>query len=96
MIWNLVLNFYEQSKDGSLRTNLTSEAKDKISKYRGLIEKALNSGDTYYGINTGFGYLSNVRIPDEKLDLLQVNLVRSHACGTGDYVEKNFTGSIIS
>ena len=36
---------YEQSKDSSLRTSLTSEAKGKISKYRGLIEKALHSGD---------------------------------------------------
>jgi histidine ammonia-lyase len=36
-----------------------------------------------YGINTGFGSLCNVRIPDSDLELLQYNLIRSHACGMG-------------
>ena len=86
---------YKQSRAGSIQTKLSEEAKKRVAKYRGLVEKALHSGDTYYGINTGFGYLSNVRIEDEKLDILQVNLVRSHACGTGDYVEKEISRALL-
>jgi histidine ammonia-lyase len=36
-----------------------------------------------YGVNTGFGKLANVRITDDRLDLLQKNLIRSHAAGVG-------------
>lgn len=39
-----------------------------------------------YGINTGFGSLCNVKISNENLSQLQENLVKSHACGTGDEV----------
>ena len=86
---------YKQSKEVGLNSSLSNEAKERISKYRSFVEKALNSGETYYGINTGFGYLSNVRIDDEKLDTLQFNLVRSHACGTGDYVEKEISKGLL-
>lgn len=37
-----------------------------------------------YGINTGFGNFANVVVPSDQLETLQVNLVRSHAAGTGD------------
>ncbi|MGL1604094.1 aromatic amino acid lyase, partial [Vibrio parahaemolyticus] len=40
-------------------------------------------GEPAYGINTGFGKLAKVQIPADKLDLLQSNLVRSHAVGVG-------------
>jgi histidine ammonia-lyase len=48
-----------------------------------LIEEILAAGHTVYGVNTGFGKLSDVRIPPEKLAELQFNLVRSHAGGVG-------------
>ena len=41
-----------------------------------------------YGVNTGFGSLCNIPIPREEMGHLQVNLLRSHACGTGDMVPK--------
>jgi histidine ammonia-lyase len=50
---------------------------------RDLIEEILAAGQTVYGVNTGFGKLSDVRIPDESLSQLQTNLVRSHAGGVG-------------
>ena len=50
---------------------------------RDLIERILAAGETVYGVNTGFGKLSDVRIPPEKLAQLQMNLVRSHAGGVG-------------
>lgn len=40
----------------------------------------------YYGINTGFGSLCNVKISDSDIEQLQTNLVLSHACGLGDEV----------
>ncbi|MBK6573064.1 MAG: histidine ammonia-lyase [Saprospiraceae bacterium] len=45
-------------------------------------------GHSIYGINTGFGSLCNTVIPEFELDQLQYNLVRSHACGTGNYISK--------
>lgn len=39
-----------------------------------------------YGVNTGFGSLCNISIPNEDIEALQQNLIRSHACGTGDEV----------
>lgn len=48
--------------------------------------KKIASGQTYYGINTGFGSLCNVRINDDELADLQKNLVTSHSCGFGDEV----------
>ena len=55
----------------------------RVSKSRKLIEQILAAGQTVYGVNTGFGKLSDVRIPPEKLAELQINLVRSHAGGVG-------------
>ncbi|MBN8091242.1 aromatic amino acid lyase, partial [Vibrio vulnificus] len=42
--------------------------------------------DPIYGINTGFGSLCNVKIDNENLSKLQENLMKSHACGTGELV----------
>ena len=51
---------------------------------RRLVEAAIASGRTIYGINTGFGKLANVRVAPDKLEQLQTNLIRSHAAGVGD------------
>jgi histidine ammonia-lyase len=48
------------------------------------VERIVASGDTVYGINTGFGLLANTRIPQERLAELQRNLILSHSCGLGD------------
>lgn len=50
---------------------------------REAVERAVAAGRTSYGITTGFGAFANRRIPAPKVLELQVNLVRSHACGTG-------------
>ncbi|MBC7661658.1 MAG: histidine ammonia-lyase [Chitinophagaceae bacterium] len=68
-----------------LDTKLSDEVIARINDFRKHVEAALASGRTIYGINTGFGYLSDVRIEADKLTQLQENLVRSHACGVGDY-----------
>jgi histidine ammonia-lyase len=58
-------------------------ALSRMIESRDLIERILAAGETVYGVNTGFGKLSDVRIPPEKLAQLQFNLVRSHAGGVG-------------
>ncbi|WP_298307935.1 histidine ammonia-lyase [Flavobacterium sp.] len=66
---------------------LSEEAKINIQKCREYLDKKMASHDKpIYGINTGFGSLCNVIISDENLSQLQENLVKSHACGTGDEV----------
>ena len=50
---------------------------------RAIVDRVVSSGETAYGINTGFGKLASVRISTEQVRQLQVNLVRSHACGVG-------------
>ena len=68
---------------------LTAKSKHRMTKSRAAVEEIIRSGDTVYGINTGFGALSSVRIEDEEIEALQENLVRSHACGVGDKMDPN-------
>ncbi len=68
------------------RVNLTENTIKSIRENRDFLEKIIAAGGTYYGINTGFGSLCNVRVQPEELSLLQENLVCSHACGMGDEV----------
>jgi histidine ammonia-lyase len=49
-----------------------------------LVDKIVAQGDAAYGINTGFGLLAQTRIPTDQLELLQQNLLLSHAAGVGD------------
>ncbi len=66
---------------------LSEEAKVNIQKCREYLDsKMASSDDPIYGINTGFGSLCNIKVEKDKLSLLQENLVKSHACGTGDEI----------
>jgi len=65
---------------------LSNPARSRVTLNRNYLDEKLKSGKTFYGINTGFGSLCNVRIRDEELAQLQENLVCSHACGMGDEV----------
>lgn len=66
---------------------LSEEAIVNIEKCRKYLDDKMQSNSTpIYGINTGFGSLCNVKISNENLSKLQENLVKSHACGTGEEV----------
>ena len=66
---------------------LSEEAIVNIEKCRKYLDDKMKSNsDPIYGINTGFGSLCNVKISNENLSKLQENLVKSHACGTGEEV----------
>lgn len=71
------------AREPGASARLDPGAREALIASRELVERAIASGQTIYGINTGFGKLANVRIAPDKLDLLQVNLIRSHAAGVG-------------
>ena len=73
-------------KDWTSSIEISKEAENRISVNRAYLDEILKSGNTYYGINTGFGSLCNVKIEPDELAQLQENLVCSHACGMGDEV----------
>ena len=62
---------------------LSDEARRRMDDARGIVERIIEESRIVYGINTGFGKLSDVHIPVSELRELQLNLVRSHACGVG-------------
>src|SRR3954466_11888589 len=64
--------------------SLSTAARERAEKSRQVVERIVAEGRTVYGVNTGFGRLSDVRIEPSELRELQLNLVRSHACGLGD------------
>ena len=69
---------------------LSEEARKKIVRCREYLDRKINmDSDPIYGVTTGFGALHNKIIPTKDLRTLQLNLVRSHACGTGEPVPKS-------
>ncbi len=66
------------------RVRLGEEAAARVRRGRALVDAHAASPGAVYGVNTGFGYLSGVRIPAADLAQLQVNLIRSHAVGIGE------------
>ena len=68
---------------------LSTVAEEKIIKCRAYLDgKMSKTEEPIYGINTGFGYLQNVKVESDQLTQLQHNLLLSHACGTGNEVPK--------
>ena len=69
--------------DGKERVGLSSGARARVEQSRRIVEKIIAENRTVYGVNTGFGKLSDVHIKQSQLRELQLNLVRSHSCGLG-------------
>lgn len=66
------------------QVSLSDEARARIDDARRVVENIVSEGRTVYGVNTGFGKLSDVCIEKSDLRQLQLNLVRSHSCGLGN------------
>ncbi len=87
------MNFEPQSKfdadelenliDQKPRLGLSGAAKTRIEKARKAVERLENFAKPIYGVNTGFGRLARIKISPNELGELQLNLIRSHACGVG-------------
>lgn len=70
------------------RVELGDEARRRIAAGRSVIDRRAAGDDAIYGVNTGFGSLSRVRIPAEHVRDVQRNLIRSHAAGVGEPLKK--------
>ena len=79
----LTIEQIEAVAEGRVRVALADSAEERLKASRHVIENALAGGQVVYGVNTGFGRLAGIRIPSSELQHLQLNLVRSHACGVG-------------
>src|SRR6185312_11620728 len=68
------------------KVQLTPEARARIDAARRVVDRIQDGGDAapaVYGVNTGFGFLADVRISADEIRNLQRNLIRSHAAGVG-------------
>lgn len=66
------------------KVQISELSKKKVNKASSFVKEISEGDKTVYGINTGFGQLSNVMIEKDKVELLQINLLMSHACGMGE------------
>lgn len=75
--------------------SLAASAHPAIAASAAAVEAIVARGNAAYGINTGFGLLAKTRIPDDKLELLQRNLILSHSVGTGALLEDSVVRLIL-
>src|SRR5215469_12702311 len=66
-----------------VRAHLSPSARSRMQHTRSIVEGIVDRREIVYGVTTGFGKLSEVAIPLDRLADLQVNLIRSHAAGVG-------------
>lgn len=76
-------SLYEIAHKPQMRAELGASAKAQMQKSRSYIEGRIAGGEVMYGVNTGFGAFSSVRISDSEIEQLQRNLIRSHSMGVG-------------
>jgi histidine ammonia-lyase len=62
---------------------LSGAARERMAASRQVIDEKLEAGETVYGVTTGLGSLANVRLADDEVRRLQIDLLRSHAVGVG-------------
>jgi len=74
---------------------LAEEAAVRMADSRAFIEHLVSSGEPVYGVTTGFGRLADVTVPPDQRTALQRNLVRSHASGMGDPMDREAVRALI-
>lgn len=79
----LTIQDVESSLEGRSALRLTAPAKKRLSMAHKRLQSLARSSEPIYGVNTGLGRLAQIRISDDELTELQVNLLRSHASGIG-------------
>jgi histidine ammonia-lyase len=82
------------ARDGRA-VGLAATAREAVARARAVVDEAVAKGAVVYGVNTGFGNFADVVIPPDKLRLLQLNLVRSHAAGVGDLLDEAETRALM-
>ncbi len=86
---------FQSFLETSGKVRLTPDARQAIKKSHQNLKTLLSSGVNIYGVNTGFGKLSNVFIPEADQKQLQLNMVRSHSAGVGKPFDSGITRLIM-
>ncbi len=86
----LTLEAIEAIAHDSAHVAVAEEARRRVEAARDCVERQFRSGAIIYGVTTGFGRMANVVIDRADVDVLQQNLVRSHAAGTGEPLGEPF------
>ncbi|MCD8826513.1 histidine ammonia-lyase [Staphylococcus gallinarum] len=79
----LTISDIKQFLSNEDKVEVTAAAYERVKQSRATVEDIIANKETIYGITTGFGLFSDVRIDEGEYNQLQVNLIRSHACGIG-------------
>jgi histidine ammonia-lyase len=74
---------------------LAESAVERVGAARAFVERLVDEDRTVYGVTTGFGHLSRVKIPQPELAALQRNLIRSHASGVGEPFDSATTRAVM-
>lgn len=92
---NLNLTSIEKVALGQTKYRLSENSRKKMHASLEYIQSRLKKGEVMYGVNTGFGAFSSVRISDAEIETLQRNLIRSHSVGIGEPFSKEQTRAIM-
>jgi len=80
---------------GGRRVALADDARARMMRANEHVSRIVTNREVVYGVTTGFGKLSEVAIPHDRLAELQVNLVRSHASGVGAHLPREATRAMM-
>ena len=72
-----------------IKISFTPEVEARVSAAEKFVHTLATSGDTVYGMNTGFGYFAKTRIDESQIETLQHNIIRSHAVGVGEELPRD-------
>lgn len=92
---SLTLEQFIQVTRNFAAVELTAESIEKVNKARALVDRYVEEGKVVYGITTGFGKFSDVTITGDETVKLQRNLIISHSCGVGNYLDEEIVRGIM-
>jgi histidine ammonia-lyase len=81
--------------DGA-EAEIGAAARERMNASRAVIERLTETTAAVYGVNTGFGKMASTRISRDEIRQLQLNLVRSHACGVGEPLSETATRAMLA
>ena len=88
-------DLYRVVFDGA-ESEIPPAARERMSASRAVIERLVEADTAVYGVNTGFGKMASTRISRDEIRQLQLNLVRSHACGVGAPLDEYATRAMLA
>ncbi len=80
---------------GLAKVSLGKNVRKHVEKSRKLIEDAVRKNEIIYGVTTGFGKLATLIVPREVAEKIQINIIRSHSAGVGEYLPKEIVRAML-